>query len=109
MAITDVSFYSGPEKKILTFQILSEIFTKVAVIYNNSLILSFMSYKASSFNCSSEKYSFSFTAKSLRSLKQTKKKEIRWLSPFPGHGPEGQFLDLRFGCLARRLVWVEAP
>ena len=32
MAITDVPFYSGPEKKILTFQILSEMFTKGVVI-----------------------------------------------------------------------------
>lgn len=28
MAVTHVSFYSGPEKKILTFRILPEILTK---------------------------------------------------------------------------------
>ena len=65
--------------------------------FNNLLIiiiLSFFSYNASSFNCSSVKYSFSFTAKSLRSLKQTKKTEIRRSARFPGRSLEGQFLDL---------------
>lgn len=55
---------------------------------NNSV---FLSYNISSFNCGSVKYSFSFTAKSLRSLKQTKKKNIRRASGFPGQCPEEQF------------------
>lgn len=53
------------------------------ISFNNSHFV-FFSYNASSFNCSSAKYSFSFTVKSLRSLKQIKEKEIRWSSQFPG-------------------------
>lgn len=41
------------------------------------IIIAFLSYNISSFNCSSVKYSFSFTANSLCSLKQKKKKKLR--------------------------------
>lgn len=48
------------------------------------IIIAFLSYNISSFNCSSVKYSFSFTANSLCSLKQ-KRKQIKRLSGFPDH------------------------
>lgn len=47
------------------------IFLKIIL----SFYLFFFSYNASSFNCSSVKYSFSFTAKSLQSLKQTNRRK----------------------------------
>lgn len=70
----------------------------------------FFSYNASSFNCSSVKYSFSFTAKSLRSLKQTKKKEIRGrLGSLDRVLRVSSLIFKSHGRLARRLIWVEPP
>lgn len=53
------------------------------------IIIVFLSYSTSSFNCSSVKYSFSFTANSLCSLKQTKKKKIKMMSEFPDNVQRG--------------------
>lgn len=55
------------------------------------IIIAFLSYKTSSFNCSSVKYSFSFTANSLCSLKQ-KRKKIKRLSGFADHAQRGSSL-----------------
>lgn len=72
--------------------------------------MSFFSYNASSFNCSSVKYSFSFTAKSLRSLKQTKKKEIRGrLGSLDRVLRVSSLIFESHGRLARWLVCVEPP
>lgn len=72
--------------------------------------MSFFSYNASSFNCSSVKYSFSFTAKSLRSLKQTKKKEIRGrLGSLDRVLRVSSLIFESHGRLARWMVCVEPP